>query len=676
MPRTANLGNGNLLVTLDNKGLMRDLYYPHVGMEDHTTYKHFHRIGIYDEERQQMSWFDQDNWQAETVYEGDSLVSLTTLKNPELGLIVKLRDGVHMQENIFIRSIDIINKWDQERKLKIYFNQDLHLYGEKLQDTALFAPEIKNPKRNGAMIHYRKKRYFLINGYNENHGVEEFTTGKAHYRNFEGTWKAAETGQLDGHPIEQGSVDSTIGFYHQIPANSSSKQYYWLCAGKDHDGVERLNDIVIKNTPDHLLDTTHSYWTNWSNQKELGCVQLDEDIMHTMKISLLLVRTAVDNRGAIIAANDSDIMAFNKDTYTYMWPRDGALVAHALDNAGHLEVTRRFFHFCSKIITKDGFFLHKYNPDGSVGSSWHALFRQGRTTLPIQEDETALVLFALDYHYQQYQDIEFMRPMYHSFIKPAAEFLESFISEPTGLPLPTFDLWEEHQGIHIFSVAATIAGLKAASNIAKLMGHPESAERYTARANSLIGAMKKHLWNEERQAFYKYVKIDDDGNIIHRDQTIDSSSLGVWFLGALPADDEMVIKNNHTVKETLWVKTDVGGLARYENDWYQRHKERDGIPGNPWILTTLWYAMWTIDLAKKPEEMQEGLDLIRWATSKALPTRVLPEQLDYETGEHLSVSPLTWSHATYVDAVLAYCHKLEDFGICNVPTTQQNDKSD
>ena len=43
--------------------------------------------------------------------------------------------------------------------------------------------------------------------------------------------------------------------------------------------------------------------------------------------SLLIIRTQIDNSGAVIAATDSDIVQFGKDTYTYMWPRDGALVA-------------------------------------------------------------------------------------------------------------------------------------------------------------------------------------------------------------------------------------------------------------------------------------------------------------------------------------------------------------
>ena len=39
--------------------------------------------------------------------------------------------------------------------------------------------------------------------------------------------------------------------------------------------------------------------------------------------------------------------------------------------------------------------MHKYRPDKSLGSSWHPWVRNGKPELPIQEDETALVIYAL-----------------------------------------------------------------------------------------------------------------------------------------------------------------------------------------------------------------------------------------------------------------------------------------
>src|SRR5207237_8537785 len=83
-------------------------------------------------------------------------------------------------------------------------------------------------------------------------------------------------------------------------------------------------------------------------------------------------------------------------TEAYGWPGDGALVANALDRAGHEDVTRQFFTFCQQSLVEEGYFLHKYTPYGQPGSSWLPwIDSHGVRTLPVQEDDTGLVLCSL-----------------------------------------------------------------------------------------------------------------------------------------------------------------------------------------------------------------------------------------------------------------------------------------
>ena len=80
--------------------------------------------------------------------------------------------------------------------------------------------------------------------------------------------------------------------------------------------------------------------------------------------SLLVLRTQIDWRGGNIAASDSDVIQYNRDTYSYIWPRDGALVANALDLAGYPVPAQLFYNFAESIMEKGGYLLHKYNPHG------------------------------------------------------------------------------------------------------------------------------------------------------------------------------------------------------------------------------------------------------------------------------------------------------------------------
>jgi GH15 family glucan-1,4-alpha-glucosidase len=116
------------------------------------------------------------------------------------------------------------------------------------------------------------------------------------------------------------------------------------------------------------------------------------------------------------------------------------------------------------------------------------------------------------------------------------------------------------------------------------------------------------------------------------------------------------------VEKGLWINTEVGGIARYTADCYFKRSQDIRIcPGNPWVLCTLWLAQWHARRASRAEELDRALELLNWANSKALPGGMLPEQLDPYTGTPLSVTPLTWSHATYIMAVLDYLEKKSSF---------------
>jgi GH15 family glucan-1,4-alpha-glucosidase len=108
----------------------------------------------------------------------------------------------------------------------------------------------------------------------------------------------------------------------------------------------------------------------------------------------------------------------------------------------------------------------------------------------------------------------------------------------------------------------------------------------------------------------------------------------------------------------LWNKTDVGGIARYENDEY--HRTSKEVPGNPWVISTLWLARWQVARATTMEELRKSLNLLTWTVKHALQTGVLAEQLHPQTGMPLSVSPLVWSHAEFIIATCEYLQKYDE----------------
>jgi GH15 family glucan-1,4-alpha-glucosidase len=103
-------------------------------------------------------------------------------------------------------------------------------------------------------------------------------------------------------------------------------------------------------------------------------------------------------------------------------------------------------------------------------------------------------------------------------------------------------------------------------------------------------------------------------------------------------------------------------MARYENDTY--YKVSDEVTGTPWFVCTLWLADYLAEKARDENEIQEALKIMTWVADHALPSGVLAEQVHPLTGEPLSVSPLTWSHATFVASTQRILARLGAMKVC------------
>ena len=654
MPRDLAIGNGSLLVNFDQTYQLRDLYWPHVGQENHTD-GHPFRFGVWVDGV--FRWLDDKGWQRELRYGADTLVTHVTLRHPALGIRLVCHDLVDFHEDLYLRQIVVHNETERGREVRLFFHHDFHIGGYRVGDSVYYEPQRR------AIFHYKRKRWFMINMATEGdagvrEGLDQWAVGIADVAGREGTWRDAEDGRLSGNPVAQGSVDSTVGLHLTLSPEGEAMGWYWIAVGKDFEQVTRINRAVRQKGPAAFLNRTRDYWTLWVYKEgdELG--DLPPAMSDLYRRSLLILRTQIDNGGAIIAANDYDFTHYGHDTYSYMWPRDGALVASTLIEASYSEIARRFFGFCHRVITPEGFLLHKYNPDESLASSWHGWYQDGGKQLPIQEDETALVIWALWRHFRQFRDIEFIKQHYRGLVVRAANWMTSYRDTETGLPLPSWDLWEERRGILSWTVAATWAGLQAAANSASAFGEQEMAARYRQAADEIRAGAETHLWLGDENRFARMINRRGDGWDV--DATVDASLIGLWYFGMLNPSDSRVVSTMKAIRDRLWVKTAVGGLARYENDSYQQAStDTNVVPGNPWFICTLWLAQWYIATAQTEQDLGQALELLEWVVDHKLPSGVMAEQVHPYTNAPLSVSPLTWSHATWVMTIKEYVARQE-----------------
>ncbi len=646
MARALFFSNGRTGVSLNDYGFVDDFYYPYVGLENHVA-GNDHKIGI--SVNGDFHWLDDGSWEVRVAYKPNTMMGYVIAKHEQLGISLVMENTVYNETDIFLRKVEIYNHRKEHCDIKLFFHQVFLISESRKRNTAFYDPT------NNAVVHYKGRRVFVVKGATEDGpGIDQYSVGAYRSEGKEGTWRDAEDSELEANAVEHGNVDSTIRFCTSCEGGTKSTVYYWITAGKSLDDAYERNAICEEKTAAGMLHSTEEYWRAWFNEHNFDLSIVSEGMERLFATSLFMLRAHTDNRGAIIASSDSHMIEYGKDDYNYMWPRDAAHVSSVLDMAGYDEATKPFFEFAHDVLHEDGYLHHRFRSDRSLGSTWHSTTAQrewledAMLQLPIQEDETAGTLVALWDHYEATRDIEFIEELYKPMIEQMAEFLVKFRHKDTDLPLPSYDLWEEVIGVSTYTCAATYGGLMAASRFCELLGKRNRMRRYRTAAQEIKDAALEHLYCEEIESFVRYGRHTENG--FEYEQIVDVSSLyGLWKFGMLDIEDERFQQTWQRVEERLQNPGATGGYIRYEHDAYFRDRDKS----NPWIITTLWMAQLRLQKAEvTQDDLEYVLGTLDWVGTHQYHSGVLPEQMDPDFGDAKSATPLTWSHAVYVETVL------------------------
>lgn len=642
MTRPIVLSNGNLHVGINNFGLVHDFYYPYVGLENHAAGKDLrHHVGVWIDG--EISWLDNHahDWVMSFSYPHKGLVGRTTATNKRLGVVLEFDDTVDASIDVFMRNIHVVNTHGHAREIRLFTHQAFAIGDSRSNtDTAQYLPD------SDAIMHYRGDRVLVVSGSYNDTPFDQHTIGVFGIEGKEGTFRDAEDGELSMSHVEHGRVDSVLRFSLQLGAHESGRVHYWIAAGTSLRDALSVNKTVWKDGVDTRMHATLQWWRQWLEPAERVIDRLHERYHDDFRRSLMIMKSHIDNRGAVIASTDSAMLNYRRDAYAYCWPRDGAYIIWPLIRLGYTEEPRMFFEFCRRVMHPSGYLMHKFRADGALGSSWHPYIHDGVVTPPIQEDETALVLFVFAQYYAMHKDDELLKEFYDDMVKPMATFLLEHVDTATSLPKPSYDLWEEVYLTTTYTTATVYAALLAAGDLADAMEDADSAVAWRLAADDMYVAAHKHLYNTTRQSFYKGLLVKEDGKITY-DDSIDSSSVfGAFMFGLFPVREAKLQQALQTLLKTFPTQKNNYGLPRYENDHYLRVDEL--TQGNPWLISSLWLAQYCVEAG----DTDKAYSIIDWVRSHATPSGVLSEQVNPHTGEILSVAPLSWSHAELVATLL------------------------
>ena len=639
------LGNGELHVGLNKFGLVHDFYYPYVGFENHAAGANLrHKVGVYIDGK--ISWLDDiDQWEFTFRYPHTALIGHTLAKNKLLDVILEFDDSVDAEMSIFMRNIHVVNLSDTPREIKLYMHQAFAIGDSRSNtDTAQYLPD------SNAILHYRGRRAFIISGQHNGQPFDQYTLGLFGIEGHEGSFRDAEDGALSSNNVEHGRVDSVLGFTLQIGAKSSERVHYWISAGMS---IREALYIHKQIEDDGLLTRqriTAEWWHKWLEPVLALTAHTPKNHQQLFINSMMIMKSQMDKRGAVIASTDSTMLNYSRDAYGYSWPRDGAYTMWPFIRLGYVDEPYRFFEFTKRGLHPGGYLMHKYRADGALGSSWHPYVHGDIVAAPIQEDETAIVVFMFAQFYAMHKDSQLMKEFYSTMIVPMANFLADFIDDVTGLPKPSYDLWEEIFATLTYTVSVTYGALLAASDLATVAGDSDNAVKWRTAADDIQQAAAKHLYNDERKTFYKSVSVQDGQ--ITKDPTLDSSSVfGAYMFGLFDANGTEMTNAVEMMRDRFNISNETPGIPRYENDFYRRSDP--SVTGNWWYITTLWHAQYLIEKG----QVAEAERILDWVKDHSLGTGMLSEQIDPTNDQTVSPAPLTWSHAEYVSTLLDFVEK-------------------
>lgn len=638
MGRPVVLSNGQLFVGLDENGLVHDFYYPYVGLDNLTTARSLHhRVGVWVDDI--FSWIDDESWETVVDFEAAALVSKITLRSARLGVTLHFQDFVDIQYNAFIRQVHITNEGDSARDIRLFMHQVFHISRDGRADTAMYVPD------DNYILDYKGRCCLLIAGKTaDGDDFDQYAIGNYGIEGKAGTFQDAEDGELSNNPIEHGGVDSVLRFRKVVEPGSSFEVDYWIAAATSQTDAQVIHTYLKYYPIEQRLEHARQHWQKWLAPARQKLSGLPDPLQALTEKSLLIIKAHCDARGSILASGDSSIFNYGRDYYCYCWPRDAAYAIWPLIRMGIYEEAKQFFEFARDTMHRDGYLMHKYQPDRAIGSTWHPLVHGRTKELAIQEDETAIVICMIGEYYTSSKDKILVTDLYEKFIKPCANFMNDYIDEATGLPHASYDLWEQKFLTSTYTTATVIAGLETAAELATVAEHPVDAVAWKETAASL--REKLDTFYHPDGYFRKGFLLQADGSLKY-DDTLDISNLfGPFMFAQLNSDDPRLLATLEKIEKRLLNTSPIGGVIRYPGDGYFLAKQQ--YPGNPWIVCSVWLAQYYRTIGRT----KEATTLLKWSADRAYTSGALSEQFDPDTGVAVSVTPLVWSHAEFVNTAL------------------------
>ena len=613
----AIIGNKEITASYTKKGELLRVFYPNTDYRQFVDYFH---TGVKINDSNMIYLHDDINNQYEQYFTENTNILNTNILNTYFELNILQTDFACINKNVIVKKYKFKNQNNIDLNVSFIIHSAL-LTNDNNQVSGYYV--------NDSLVQYMHDYTFSICS-NNKVKASQINNNEANIENGV-IWDKDYIGMSNDSSIcyELGTLkpneEKELDIYITISHGSSIKEI--------ETKITETKNIDVKKE----LDKAKKYWEKYV--KEHDTIKLPEsNTKYMKKLERIYKRTILlyplltnELTGGISAAVEIDENRTKCGRYSYCWPRDAIFITNSLDILGMTKETEKYYKtFCKMTQSKNGMWEQRFYTDGSLAPCWG-----------YQIDETASVVYGIYNHYEHTKNAKFLKDtlrMSESAIKFLKKYVQNVLDGKEE-EYKSYDLWEENEGIHTYSLATIFSSFDAMIKIYEIVKPEFEKNRLKIeKIEKELQILRKYLVEIKNYILKNLYDNNKKTFVRNKDQKMDISLLGLVtpFKVIAPKEKKML---NTLERIELTLRTYTGGYLRYEADNY--------AGGNPWVIANLWMAEYCLEAGNKKKARECFEFVVKTATEHGY----LAEQIDNSTMQAKWVIGLGWSHAMFIDVL-------------------------